>query len=52
LSYYEVLLFFHILFVAVWFGGGVLVLILGWRFTRAHDTDGFESLYRQANSWQ
>lgn len=49
MSYYEVLLFLHILFVAVWFGGGVLVLILGSRFTRARDTLALESLYRQAN---
>ncbi len=49
MSYYEVLLFLHILFVAVWFGGGVLMLILGSRFTRARDTAGLESLYRQAS---
>lgn len=49
MSYYEALLFLHILFVAVWFGGGAILLILGARFTRANDTAGLESIFRQAS---
>jgi uncharacterized membrane protein len=49
LSYYEVLLFLHITAVAVWFGGGFLLLLLAARMTRMSDTQGLETLFRQAN---
>ena len=49
MSYYEVLLFLHIIAAAVWFGGGVLLLILAARMTRMSDTQGLQTLFRQAN---
>jgi uncharacterized membrane protein len=49
LSYYEVLLFLHIVAAAVWFGGGFLLLLLAARMSRRSDTQGLETLFRQAN---
>lgn len=49
MSYYEVLLFLHILAAAIWFGGGFILLVLGARLSRIRDNDGLESLFRQAN---
>jgi uncharacterized membrane protein len=48
-SYYEVLLFLHITAAAVWFGGGFLLLLLAARMSRMSDTQGLETLFRQAN---
>ena len=49
MSYYEVLLFLHILAAAIWFGGGFILLVLGTRLSRIRDNRGLESLFRQAN---
>ena len=49
MSYYDVLLFLHILGAAIWFGGGFILLVLATRFSRVRDNNGLESLFRQAN---
>jgi uncharacterized membrane protein len=48
LSYYEVLLFVHLLGVAIWFGTGFALLVLGHRLGRAGDNQGLQSLFGQA----
>jgi hypothetical protein len=47
-SYYEVLLFIHVLGVAIWFGTGFALLVLGNRFDRAGNYTGLKSLFDQA----
>jgi uncharacterized membrane protein len=49
LTYYEVLLFVHLLGVAIWFGTGFALLVLGSRFGRAGDNSGLQSLFGQAD---
>jgi uncharacterized membrane protein len=48
MTYYEVLLFVHLLGVATWFGTGFALLVLGSRFGRAGDNQGLQSLFGQA----
>jgi hypothetical protein len=48
MTYYEVLLFVHLLGVAIWFGTGFALLVLGSRFGRASDNQGLLSLFGQA----
>jgi hypothetical protein len=48
LTYYEVLLFVHLLGVAIWFGTGFALLVLGSRFGRAGNNQGLQSLFGQA----
>jgi uncharacterized membrane protein len=48
LTYYEVLLFVHVLGVAVWFGTGFALLVLGNRFDRGGDHAGLRSLFDQS----
>jgi uncharacterized membrane protein len=48
-SYYEVLLFVHVLGAAIWFGTGFALLVLGHRFDRAHDNAGLRSLFDQSD---
>ena len=48
MSYYEVLLFVHVLGVAIWFGTGFALLVLGNRFGRAGDNQALQSLFGQA----
>jgi uncharacterized membrane protein len=48
MSYYEILLLAHILGVAVWLGGGVLLLILGTRLDKARDNVTLKGLFDQA----
>ena len=40
MTYYEVLLFVHLLGVAIWFGTGFALLVLGNRFDRGGDNAG------------
>jgi hypothetical protein len=47
-SWYEFLLFVHVLGAAAWLGAGILLLVLGARFERARDTAGMKSLFDQA----
>jgi uncharacterized membrane protein len=49
MTYYEVLLFIHLLGVAIWFGTGFALLVLGSRFGRASDNQGLQSLFGQAD---
>ena len=48
MTYYEVLLFVHLLGVATWFGTGFALLVLGSRFGRAGDNQGLQSLFGQS----
>lgn len=48
MTYYEVLLFVHVLGVAVWLGTGIALLLLGSRFARAQDHAAVKSLFLQA----
>jgi len=48
LSYYEVLLFVHVLGVAIWLGTGFALLVLGDRFGRARDNQALQSLFGQS----
>jgi uncharacterized membrane protein len=48
-SYYELLLFGHILAAAVWFGGGVILLVLAARFRTADDNRAMRSLFEHAS---
>lgn len=48
MSYYEILLFVHLVGVAVWFGGGFLLLVLNERLRRAADTATLQGLFNQA----
>jgi len=48
MTYYEVLLFVHLLGVAVWFGTGFALLLLGNRFDRGGDNAGLRSLFGQS----
>jgi Predicted integral membrane protein (DUF2269) len=48
LSYYEVLLFVHVLGVAIWLGTGFALLVLGDRFGRAGDNQALHSLFGQS----
>jgi uncharacterized membrane protein len=48
MSYYEALLFIHVLGVAIWFGTGFGLLVLGNRFDRSRDYTGLKSLFDQA----
>jgi uncharacterized membrane protein len=48
MSYYEILLFLHLFGVAVWFGGGFLLLVLNERLRRASDNATLEGLFNQA----
>jgi len=47
-SYYEVLLFVHVLGVAIWLGTGFALLVLGDRFGRAGDNQALQSLFGQS----
>jgi uncharacterized membrane protein len=49
MSYYEVLLFVHVFGVAIWFGTGFALLLIGNRFDRANDHAGLRSLFDQAD---
>ncbi len=48
MSYYEVLLFVHVLGVAIWLGTGFALLVLGDRFGRAGDNQALQSLFGQS----
>lgn len=48
MTYYEVLLFVHLLGVAIWFGTGFALLVLGNRFDRGGDNAGLRSLFGQS----
>ena len=48
MSYYEVLLFVHVLGVAIWLGTGFALLVLGDRFGRAGDNQALQALFGQA----
>ena len=48
MSYYEVLLFVHLLGVAIWFGTGFALLVLGNRFDRSDDKAALRSLFAQS----
>ncbi len=48
MTYYEVLLFVHLLGVAVWFGTGFALLLLGNRFDRSNDNAALRSLFAQS----
>jgi hypothetical protein len=48
LSYYEVLLFVHVLAVALWLGTGFALLVLGDRFGRSGDDHALASLFGQS----
>ena len=48
MSYYEALLFLHILGVTIWFGGGFLLLVLEPRLSRAGDHPTLKGLFDQA----
>jgi uncharacterized membrane protein len=48
LTYYEVLLFVHVLGVAIWLGTGFALLVLGDRFGRAGDNQALQSLFGQS----
>jgi uncharacterized membrane protein len=48
MTYYEGLLFLHILAAAIWFGAGVLLLLIGARFDRVGDAAGTRSLFTQS----
>jgi uncharacterized membrane protein len=48
LSYYEVLLFVHVLGVAIWLGTGFALLVLGDRFGRTGDNQALQSLFAQS----
>ena len=48
MSYYEVLLFVHIVGVTIWFGGGAVLLLLGTRLERAGDNGTLKGLFDQA----
>jgi uncharacterized membrane protein len=47
-SYYEVLLFVHVLAVAIWLGTGFALLVFGDRFGRAGDNHALQSLFGQS----
>ena len=46
MTYYEVLLFLHLLGVAIWLGTGFALLVLGNRFDRAGDNAGLQVALR------
>ena len=48
MTYYEVLLFVHLLGVAIWFGTGFALLVLGSRLDRGGDNAGLRSLFGQS----
>src|SRR5688572_669348 len=48
MTYYEVLLFVHLLGVAIWFGTGFALLVIGNRFDRGGDNAGLRSLFGQS----
>ena len=48
MTYYEVLLFVHLLGVAIWFGTGFALLVLGNRFDRSNDNAALRSLFAQS----
>lgn len=48
MSYYEILLFVHVLGVAIWFGTGFALLVLGNRLERAGDNAALKSLFGQS----
>ena len=48
MTYYEVLLFAHVLGVAIWLGTGFALLVLGDRFGRAGDNQALQSLFGQS----
>jgi uncharacterized membrane protein len=48
MTYYEVLLFVHLLGVAIWFGTGFALLVLGNRFDRSGDNAALRSLFGQS----
>jgi uncharacterized membrane protein len=48
MTYYEVLLFVHLLGVAIWFGTGFALLVLGNRFDRSNDNAALKSLFGQS----
>jgi putative copper export protein len=47
-TYYEVLLFVHVLGVAIWLGTGIALLVIGDRFGRAGDNKALQSLFGQS----
>jgi uncharacterized membrane protein len=47
-SYYEVVLFVHVLGVAVWLGTGFALLVLGDRFGRAGNNQALQALFGQS----
>jgi uncharacterized membrane protein len=47
-TYYEVLLFVHVLGVAIWLGTGFALLVFGDRFGRAGDNQALQSLFGQS----
>ena len=49
MSLYEVLLFLHIAAAALWFGGGLLLILLAGRMSRIGDTHGLAALFGNAN---
>ena len=48
MSWYEFLLFVHVLGAAAWLGAGILLVVLGARLERAGETAGVKSLFDQA----
>jgi uncharacterized membrane protein len=48
LTYYEVLLFVHVLAVAIWLGTGFALLVFGARFGRAGDNQALQALFGQS----
>ena len=48
MTFYEVLLFVHVLGVAIWLGTGFALLVLGDRFGRTGDNQALQSLFGQS----
>jgi uncharacterized membrane protein len=48
MTYYETLLFAHILLVAIWIGGGVMLLVLGSRLHGARESGALGALFAQS----
>ena len=48
MSWYEFLLFVHVLGAAAWLGSGILLVVLGARLSRARESAGLKTLFDQA----